>query len=79
MSTEIMQNELLELLNGLEPIPQDLIDQVNKNPRATIDKWRRRDKEDWLRLRPHDGFDIYNFFQSQYRSPAVYALPPLGD
>ncbi|KAI3648004.1 hypothetical protein MP228_008225 [Amoeboaphelidium protococcarum] len=78
MSTEIMQNELLELLNGLEPIPQDLIDQVNKNPRATIDKWRRRDKDDWLRLRPHDGFDIYFFFRNQQRTLVLHALPPLG-
>ncbi|KAI3639231.1 hypothetical protein MIR68_002761 [Amoeboaphelidium protococcarum] len=79
MSTKIMVGELLKLLNLLKPIPQDLIDQLNKNPDATINIWRRRNKDDWLRRRPHDGFDIYNFFRSEYRSLAVYALPPLGD
>ncbi|KAI3640163.1 hypothetical protein MIR68_001041 [Amoeboaphelidium protococcarum] len=79
MSTETMQSNLLELLNVLKPIPQDLIDQLNEDAEATIEIWRRRNEDNWLRLRPHDGDDIYNFFQSQYRSPAVYALPPLGD
>eukprot|EP00158_Paraphelidium_tribonemae_P000465 Partr_v1_DN22450_c0_g2_i1_m32208 len=72
--------DLLYFLNTLDSIPQDLIDQLNKNPQATITRWMARSKEDWLRRRPDDGDDIYNHLHPSPQSSRYGSEPdmPLG-
>ena len=59
------QQGLLDFLNTIDPIPQDLINQLNKNPQATISKWMTRSKEDWEKYYQLNGIDIYNHFHNQ--------------
>jgi DNA polymerase III delta prime subunit len=55
------QQQLLDFLNTLDPIPQALIKQLNKNPQATITKWMVVSKDDWEKIAGvPNGIYIYN-------------------
>ncbi len=62
MSAHSPDNEqLISFLNTLEPIPNELIEQLNKNFTVTVDKWMKRSKEDWEKIAGMaNGIDIYN-------------------
>ena len=58
-----MHEGMKDFLTGLD-LTQDVLDslfrQLDKSGN-TLDTWKRRTKEDWLRRLPDCGDDIYNY------------------
>eukprot|EP00835_Amoeboradix_gromovi_P006512 NODE_780_length_4291_cov_0.447758.p1 type:complete len:555 gc:universal NODE_780_length_4291_cov_0.447758:2213-3877(+) len=72
------KQELLNLLNTLEPIPQNLINQLSNNPQETIARWMARTEAQWGEFHGMNGIDVYNYLHPSIRSLLTAALPPLG-
>lgn len=55
------KEELLNFLNELDPVPNELIRELNRNFQSSIARWMDRTKEDWKEFYGLRGADIYNY------------------
>jgi hypothetical protein len=71
------QQDILDFLNTLDPIPQDLINQLNKNPQATITRWMTCTEAQWEKIAGiPNGIYIYNYLhppakQAELTTPSL--------
>ena len=63
------QQDLLDFLKKLKPIPQTLIDELNDDYEFTIAKWMARTETQWEKIAGvPNGIDIYNFLHPSPQS-----------
>ena len=73
------QQDLLDFLNTLDPIPQDLINQLNKNPQATITRWMARTEAQWEKIGGDNGIDIYNHLHPSPQAALTASIELLNE
>jgi hypothetical protein len=69
------EEELLGFLNDLEPVPEDLIKQLNKKPERIIQTWMRRTEAQWKEIAGvANGIDIFNYLHPDPGKPHSFSI-----
>lgn len=72
--------ELLEFLSIFDPLPQGLIDELNKDPEATLSTWLKRSRAEWNQVGgAMYGISVYNYLHPPAPAPpsSFHGVPHL--
>ena len=67
------EKELIDFLEGLTPIPQELIDSLKQKPKSTIACWMSCTEAQWKEFYGLNGIFIYNYLHPE-RPPLVAGI-----